>query len=689
MLAYCLPSLTLQVLRFSTIEPFLPKSPKVTPTPLYKTHIRFLPRFLTLPENNTARAFFWFLLGILILLGAFLILGEKPWNPELQESIQERTEAGKLWRIDDYSTYIGWIAAAINLVLVIALFVTLRLWSKATSPRSKSIPKSNFSAKRWMMFGLAIAVFTGGYLRLQRLDHSLWNDEEYTVRNHIWGEMEVSDDGKLKYDPLPWHDTFFRNKINNHLGYTIPTRFLHDNWAKFRATDERPFSGPVLRLLPFLASLGSILLIGILGVRYANPIAGIGAAFFLALNPWHLRYSVEARGYSQAIFFLLLACLFLIPAIRSGRWRYWLGFAASELLVMLCVLGTMHALLVMNFFAVAVILFSKSKWHRENRAVIISRLLVANSLAAIIFIQFIAPAIPQILDYMENGPLAGELSLSWWREVWILFISGLSSNNPMPAHHTGTAFSTQVENFPALGIYKISALLSITVLGLASAIKNRSWLLLPIVATIGGAGLAYLQNELSGNIMHPWYVVYIIVGFTLLIALGATTLLTGIQKLASRFVRIPPPIAQTTLALGMALFLASYALSTSTSRDLLMEQSRQPLREVVEAVRGGQAYGEKDENLITAVFGTSKRMLTSYDPRVQILDNPADLEAIINQAKTSNKALIIYHCGYLRAQEEEPDMLAIVDNPQRFEELTPVLGLEELFSYRIYRLIEN
>jgi hypothetical protein len=80
-------------------------------------------------------------------------------------------------------------------------------------------------------------------------------------------------------------------------------------------------------------------------------------------------------------------------------------------------------------------------------------------------------------------------------------------------------------------------------------------------------------------------------------------------------------------------------------------------------------------------------MITSYDPRNHILDNPSELRELIAAAKAKHKQLIIYHCGLERARQNEPDMVAIVTDPVLFEELPPVLGLEELFSYHLYRYV--
>lgn len=646
-----------------------------------------IPRCLQPPQPRGARIFYWALLAMVAGLALFLLLAQKPWDAKLLSSIHKREAAGKPWKIEHYSAVYEWWAAAFNLALAAGLLLTLRSWARPLD--GDGVVAAEAAAnhplrdrRSWLLVALILAVVVGGYFRIQRLDHSLWSDEEYTVRTHIWGKMVEADDGGLEYEPVTWHDTFFRNKLNNHLGFTIPTRVLHGAWARFGATAERPFSEPVLRALPLLASLGSILLIGILVARYADPISGLGAAFFLAINPWHLRYSVEARGYSGAIFFLLLAFLFLIPALQRGRWRDWLAFAGCELLALLCVPGSVYALGLANAVAVALIFSMGGGRTLEARVIICGRMLVANVLAAMIFIQLIAPSIPQIADYLLTDHFAGHMRLAWWQEVWTLFTSGLPVSDASPGNHAGGAFSSEAERLPWLRAFHMLGLLALLCLGLALAIWKRSWILLPALSTIGGGAIVFIQSEITNNSIHPWYIVFVLIGMVILIASGVGGLGAGLRSL------VPGRFAEALPAATFALFLSLYFLSTITGRRLLCETPRQPIREAVEAVRGDRAYAADDGGLITGSFGTSKGMITSYDPRNHILDGPARLKALIVEASSAGKQLFIYHCGLERAREREPEMIALMEDPGMFEEQVPaILGLEELFSYHIYRYV--
>ena len=68
----------------------------------------------------------------------------------------------------------------------------------------------------------------------------------------------------------------------------------------------------------------------------------------MAIHPWHVRYSSEARGYTMLIFFLLAGIYFLISALEDGRWRWWLLFALFEFLSLYTWKAAVHPIATLN-----------------------------------------------------------------------------------------------------------------------------------------------------------------------------------------------------------------------------------------------------------------------------------------------------------------------------------------------------
>ena len=638
-----------------------------------------LPNCLKPPKANPGRAFYWFLLAAIVLAVVYLIEAEKPWNEKLQRLIAKREAEGTPWKVEHVVVFYEWFETLVNLVLAIGLFATLRLWSKAlTGTRISQWRMPEVEGKRWLFAGLIAAVLLGGFFRVQRLDHSFWSDEEYTFRTHIWGQMMVEEDGGLLHQRPPWRDTVFRNKANNHIGFTVPTRLLHS----IIVGDGPPVNEAVVRLIPLLAGLASIALIGFLVARHAGTVVGVATALMWALLPWHIQHSSEARGYSEMMLFLLVAFYFLDRALHQHRWRDWLAFGAAEMVVMLSYPGVVYVLVIANAMAFACICWSlrgDSDW-----AIATGRFLVSNILAGMAFFQIFAPSVPQIMDYLANGPLRGEMSIGWLSSVWAHCASGLTTYNPLPAEHIGTSFGAEAERIPGFRFFHMRLMVALVGVGIVFAGKKHPSLLLPGLATLLGALVSFVHNSLAGNLLWTVYVSYAAIGFTILSVLGVC----GLVAIATP----DRPWRTRVQAPALGIFLAAYTLMSATGRDDLCAKPTQPIRQVVALARGeSPAHGDDDGGLVTASFGTSRGMIITYDPRSVILKDVSALHELIDETRAANKRLRIYLCGRSIARNNDPDdaeILAVVEDPEQFRAVGNVQALRELFSYHVYELLD-
>ena len=94
-------------------------------------------------------------------------------------------------------------------------------------------------------------------------------------------------------------------------------------------------SGPELIRLPALiAGLASIPLAFLLARRLFGLSAGLVAATLMAINPFMVYYSTEARPYTLAIAFLLGSTLAMLIAADSGKLRWWAAYAVLVALAM-------------------------------------------------------------------------------------------------------------------------------------------------------------------------------------------------------------------------------------------------------------------------------------------------------------------------------------------------------------------
>jgi 4-amino-4-deoxy-L-arabinose transferase-like glycosyltransferase len=82
-----------------------------------------------------------------------------------------------------------------------------------------------------------------------------------------------------------------------------------------------------LRLPSLVAGTATIPLIYLLGSRTVSRAAGLVAAAVMALSPFMIYYSTEARSYALMILLLTCSTLALLAALESGRARWWVIYA--------------------------------------------------------------------------------------------------------------------------------------------------------------------------------------------------------------------------------------------------------------------------------------------------------------------------------------------------------------------------
>jgi 4-amino-4-deoxy-L-arabinose transferase-like glycosyltransferase len=85
-----------------------------------------------------------------------------------------------------------------------------------------------------------------------------------------------------------------------------------------------------VRLPSLVAGTATIPLVYLLGARTVGRGAGLVGAAVMALSPFMIYYSVEARSYALMIALLTASTVALLAAVDSGRARWWIAYAACS-----------------------------------------------------------------------------------------------------------------------------------------------------------------------------------------------------------------------------------------------------------------------------------------------------------------------------------------------------------------------
>lgn len=143
-------------------------------------------------------------------------------------------------------------------------------------------------------------------LRIYRLDHqSLWWDELYTVASAAMTVPEMMDNLLVDRVHLP---LYF---------------MLLQGWSEIGRGEF------VIRYFSVLCGVLSLPLIYQTGRLLAGRPVGWLAAFLLAIAPFHVWYSQEARMYTFLMLNALAANYFLLRLFRHQCPRYWIGYSMT------------------------------------------------------------------------------------------------------------------------------------------------------------------------------------------------------------------------------------------------------------------------------------------------------------------------------------------------------------------------
>jgi 4-amino-4-deoxy-L-arabinose transferase-like glycosyltransferase len=148
-------------------------------------------------------------------------------------------------------------------------------------------------------------------LRLAQIDQSLYGDEILTfdivTSNGLGGVLETV------------HDT----SVTPPLHYVLA-------WIAVQVGDPTVW----IRVPSLILGTATVPLTYVLGRRTIGAAPGVVAAAFVALSPFAIFYSLEARAYATLMFFVALSTLALVSAMRTGSFRWWVVYAMAGALVL-------------------------------------------------------------------------------------------------------------------------------------------------------------------------------------------------------------------------------------------------------------------------------------------------------------------------------------------------------------------
>lgn len=193
---------------------------------------------------------------------------------------------------------------------------------------------------------LGLIIVAGTVVRLTGLSRqSLWFDEADIV---VRAQRPLSD----------ILDTFTAAGENGPL-YNL---FLW-GWVRIAGISEI-----AVRFPSAVAGSLAIPLIYLLGRRVAGQSAGLVAALLLAMNPYHIWYSQEAKMYAIVVLLAILSSLLFVEALTRNQTSHWVGYVVVTSLMFYTHVTTVLIFVAQIVFVVATF----ATWRHRLRPLAIS-----------------------------------------------------------------------------------------------------------------------------------------------------------------------------------------------------------------------------------------------------------------------------------------------------------------------------
>jgi 4-amino-4-deoxy-L-arabinose transferase-like glycosyltransferase len=362
------------------------------------------------------------------------------------------------------------------------------------------IAQGDQRSQRLLILAALLITCLGAAWRVGNLGHdSYWLDEMTTVRRAHAGLDAMYD--ALDHPPLLHAITYL---VVNSLGG----------------------SELEVRLPMAVAGILAIPLMVLLGVVIKRPGAGLWAALLLALLPFHLRYSQEARYYAFLMTFSLVTYILLIQALTRPHIGLWTAFGAATALNLYTHYG---ALLVLAWEGILVCVWAiQHLRQREFRMLVFP--VVAGMVAGLLYL----PWLPRMLLAFDlnTGPdaLGGLSDVVPSAQVWIA--------QAYPAFGFGSGI------LPLL----VAAL---CLAGLVACAWERDWI--PFSSILLGliVPLVLIQVFAVARWAWPKYIIYLLPLY--LISAGIT--LSSLFRFLRQRLPIQPPFVRTAIPTVVALAL--------------------------------------------------------------------------------------------------------------------------------------
>lgn len=413
----------------------------------------------------------------------------------------------------------------------------------------------------WALFAVLLLA---AFLRTYQLGtESLWSDEGVSLRfASMGGPAEIVEASKTD---------------NNYPTYYL---ILH-YWVWLFGDSE--FS---LRLPSALSGLLAVLVMYKVGSLLFGRSVGLTASLILAVSPFHIQYSQEARVYNLMALLALVSFYCFIKVLRERKLAVQMGYVLSTIALMYCHVYGLFIVLAQNIYFAAIFL-GRTFRSRDDARPSLGRWMGLQALLVVLYIP-------------------GFILLTGW-----LSQTKDSTRTWIPPPSLGSVYRDLVSYSGSpllLALLLTFALLAVIALVRSGATGN---LLLLLVWFLTSVVLPILISSFSTPIFHARYG---IAGSLVLYLLAAKGVEVASGAFSRAFLRGSPKAPKTKIAwlIVTALLVMLFIVQV---RSYYMTVIKQQWREVAQYV---DTHAQTDDLILIEGYGSHETLFNYYSERTDI-----------------------------------------------------------------------
>ncbi len=556
----------------------------------------------------------------------------------------------------------GWFWAGVGLLVTGSIGILLsRFWWAAWEKESPCVfhPKSIHSSWYWWA-GLAACVLLGASLRIPLMDSSFWWDETWGVKRVIAGEWQENEQGEPVLESPSWKNTFFHfSKPTNHVTYSIFARICHETWKAFGGEGVSEW---VIRLPALLFGLLLIWLGADLCRRWGFPLAGLLLALLLALHPWFIRYSVDARAYTLIALLSLLLLANGLSLLKSTSRRRWLTYALflSFALWSFPFIFLFAAPLSIGILIIGSVLPEATG---VRPSAFFLRWLSTHALALVLVLPLVTPLVPQIGYWDEESRNQAALDYgAFLPRLYAEYALGMPWDSATEERDIERPSLTR-NSLPGTCVYALTVIPFLFFAGLPFLYRSCKRFFFLTLIGLFSVVLTILLSWTSHTFLYSRFLIFGAVLFCCCVAIGGE----GILRLLYRKVG-------TTGAMVFAILLpSSIALYTEPQRELYQSRAFAPVREAAEEVL---LQTKTFPDLLVLAYYPTWDSVSVYYPAIVPIRDQKDLRWMEMEARTNGRPMVFLVELRDFLLFPQPDLQSHLFQSGEYEEMRRLIGAD-------------